>query len=42
VAFFDNLLPTMGWFITVELQKQTSARHSTQGTALWLKTSIPF
>jgi len=36
---YDN---GQGWFITAKLQKETAVRNSTQGTALWLKTSIPF
>ncbi|MFG6432989.1 SphA family protein [Roseateles sp. LYH14W] len=31
-----------GWFITAKLQKETAVRNSTQGTAFWLKTLIPF
>lgn len=31
-----------GWFITAKLQKETSAKNTTQGTALWIKTLIPF
>jgi hypothetical protein len=31
-----------GWFITAKLQRETSVRNSTQGTAFWLKTLIPF
>ncbi|HEY8877658.1 MAG TPA: transporter [Roseateles sp.] len=31
-----------GWFITAKLQKETAVRNSTQGTALWIKTLIPF
>lgn len=31
-----------GWFITAKLQKDTGVRNSTQGTALWVKTMIPF
>lgn len=31
-----------GWFITAKLQKETSARNRPEGTALWIKTSIPF
>ena len=31
-----------GWFITAKLQRDMAVRNSTQGTAFWLKTSIPF
>lgn len=31
-----------GWFITAKLQQETSVKNSTQGNALWIKTSIPF
>jgi hypothetical protein len=31
-----------GWFITAKLQKEAGVRNSTQGTAFWLKTLLPF
>lgn len=31
-----------GWFFTAKLQRDMAVRNSTQGTAFWLKTSIPF
>lgn len=31
-----------GWFITAKLQAESSAKNTTQGTALWIKTLIPF
>lgn len=31
-----------GWFITAKLQKEMSARNRPEGTALWVKTTIPF
>lgn len=31
-----------GWFITAKLQKEMNARNRPEGTALWVKTIIPF
>lgn len=31
-----------GWFITAKLQKETNAKNRPEGTALWIKTTIPF
>lgn len=31
-----------GWFLTAKVQKETSASNRPQGTALWVKTSVPF
>lgn len=31
-----------GWFITAKLQKETNAKNRPEGTALWIKTIIPF
>lgn len=31
-----------GWFLTAKLQRETSVRNSTQGTAFWLKTNLQF
>lgn len=31
-----------GWFITAKLQKETNAKNRPEGTALWVKTIIPF
>jgi hypothetical protein len=31
-----------GLFVTVKFQKETAVRNTTQGTALWVKASLPF
>lgn len=31
-----------GWFITAKIQQETQVRNRAQGTALWIKTNIPF
>ncbi|MDP2072799.1 transporter [Hydrogenophaga sp.] len=31
-----------GWFITAKLQKESNAKNRPEGTALWIKTMIPF
>ncbi len=31
-----------GWFITAKLQKEMNAKNRPEGTALWVKTVIPF
>jgi hypothetical protein len=31
-----------GWFITAKLQRESSVRNSTQGTAFWVKSTIAF
>lgn len=31
-----------GWFITVKWQKETEARNRPQGSAFWVKSTIPF
>lgn len=31
-----------GWFITAKLQKEMNAKNRPEGTALWVKTIIPF
>jgi len=31
-----------GWFLTAKLQGETAVRNSTEGTAFWVKTLIPF
>lgn len=36
---FDN---GKGWFITAKWQKETSVRNRSEGSALWIKTNVPF
>lgn len=31
-----------GWFITAKLQQEVSVKNTTQGSALWIKSTIPF
>lgn len=31
-----------GWFITAKWQKETESKNRPQGSALWIKSTIPF